>query len=338
MRWHPGCTEPHRHCQRLGYEHVVDLESLISAMPSLSFNRAPTSLRATAADGDSVAAIPTAPQYGSASFQWNGFILERHLLPAGTLQTTVMTSHCLAIPRSTVPTPIHWQLNNQRVDGLMAAGKVYFRAAGDELASTWDSPLDAVFLSISPDAIGLAHEEAFRGKPAVQSNLSGANDFGLGQLVLDLDAHIRGSRFGGALFEQSALMACGLRLASLYASSGQLAERPMTGTLPRHTLARLDDFILSHLTEPLTINAIADAVNMSVYHLCRKFRKTREVSLWQYVLMCRIAYARRLMQRNPDMPLLDVALACGFESYTQFFEAFRKFCGMSPRNFGRRVA
>ena len=136
-------------------------------MPSLSFNRAPTSLRATAADGDSVAAIPTAPQYGSASFQWNGFILERHLLPAGTLQTTVMTSHCLAIPRSQVPTPIHWQLNNQRVDGLMAAGKVYFRAAGDELASTWDSPLDAVFLSISPDAIGLAHEEAFRGKPAV---------------------------------------------------------------------------------------------------------------------------------------------------------------------------
>ncbi|QIL72088.1 helix-turn-helix transcriptional regulator [Diaphorobacter sp. HDW4B] len=307
-------------------------------MSSLAFNKAPTNLRAMAADGDSVPAIPTAPQYGSAAFQWNGFILERHLLPAGTLQTTVMTSHCLAIPRSPVPTPIRWQLNNQRIDGAMSAGKVYFRAAGDELASTWENPLDAVFVSISPDTIGLAHEEAFRGKPALHSNLSGANDFGLAQLVLELDTHIQGSRVGGALFEQSALLACGLRLASLYALSGPATERPTTGTLARHTLARLDDFILSHLTEPLTINAIADAVNMSVYHLCRKFRKTRQVSLWQYVLMCRIAYARRLMQRNPDMPLLDVALACGFDSYTQFFEAFRKFCGMSPRNFGRRVA
>ena len=304
-----------------------------------SSSNSATELRATADDGtESVPAIPTTPQYGSASFKWSGFVLERHLLPAGSISTTVMQEHCLAVPRSQQPVPIRWVLNQQRVEGAMSAGRVYFRSAGDELSSEWDETLDSVFLSVNPEVLILAHEEAFRSVPKLQTNLAGLNDFGLAQLVLELDAHIQGSRVGGGLFEQSALLACGLRLASLYSSAGggESVERPMSGTLPRHTLARLDDFIFSHLSEQITINDIAAAVNLSVYHLSRKFRRTRGVSLWQYVLMCRIAFARRLMHRSSDMPLLDVALACGFDSYTQFFEAFRKFCGMSPRKFGRQ--
>lgn len=294
-------------------------------------------LQALSCDGAEVSAISTNPNYSSASFQWNGFVLERHLLPPGMLDTTVMPHHCLAIPRTKVETPIQWTLNGQKIAGSMVAGQVYFRAANVELASSWDTPLDAIFLSINPEVLVLNFQEVFKGSPILQSNFSGANDFGLSNLVQELDQHIQNRHLGGSLYEQSALLACGLRLASLYSYGGPPTERAMTGTLPRHILAKLDDFILSHLNEPLSLESIAASANLSVYHLCRKFRKTRGVSLWQYVLMCRIAYARRLMSSNPDMPIFDISISCGFDSYTQFYEAFRKFCGTPPRSFSRTL-
>lgn len=305
-------------------------------MTGNSFNRLTTQLQAISRDGSDVSAISTAPNYGSSSFHWNGFVLERHFLQPGSLPNTIMPHHCLAIPRSQSPTPIKWTVNGQKIEGLMNTGQVYFRAANVELSSSWKSPLDAIFLSINPEVLVLNYQEALKSTPTLQSNFSGGNDFGLARLILELDQHIQNRHLGGALFEQSALLACGLRLASLYAL-GHPSERPISGTLPRHVLAKLDDFILSNLSEPLTLDSIAASVNLSIYHLCRKFRKTRDISLWQYVLMCRIAFARRLMQREPDMAIWDIGIACGFDSYTQFYEAFRKFCGTPPRSFSRAV-
>ncbi len=301
-----------------------------------------TQLLATTAGG-TVPAIPTTPRYGSAASHWDGFVLERHLLPAGALDTTVMPVHCLAIPLGRDPVAIRWHVNGWRLDGAMAPNQVYFRAAGDALSSAWSAPLDAIYFSVRPDAVVLAHEQTHeRSAPDLRSNFAGGADSGLVQLVLALDAHVQGGSVGGSLFEQSLLLAISLRVALLYGAGKQdanaLAAPPQRGLLSRHTLARLDDFILAHLSQPLTIDAIAGAVHISAFHLCRMFRKTRQVSLWQYVLMCRIEYARKLIRRHPDMPLADIAAASGFDSYTQFFAAFRKFSRASPSDFRRNAA
>ncbi|GLC92908.1 hypothetical protein Tamer19_23160 [Cupriavidus sp. TA19] len=301
----------------------------------------PTQLLATTGNG-TVPAIPTTPRYGSGSSHWDGFVLERHVLAAGALDTTVMPVHCLAIPVTRHPVPIRWQINGRGMDGTMAPKRVYFRAAGDALSSSWSAPLDAVYFSVRPDAVVHAHEQTHeRSAPDLQSDFAGGADSGLVQLVLTLDAHVRGGSVGGSLYEQSLLLAISLRVGLLYgagvSNTTALAVTPQRGLLSRHTLARLDDFILAHLAQPLTIDTIAAAIHVSPFHLCRMFRKTRQVSLWQYVLICRIEYARKLIRRHPHMPLADVAAASGFDSYTQFFAAFRKFSRISPSEFRRSV-
>lgn len=301
-----------------------------------------TQLLATTARG-TVPAIPTSPRYGSAASHWDGHVLERHLLPAGALDTTVMPVHCLAIPLGRHPVAIRWQLDGRRLDGMMAPNRVYFRAAGDALSSVWSDSLDAIYFSLRPDAIVLAHEQTHeRQAPELRSDFSGGADGGLVNLVQALDTHVREGGPGGSLFEQSLLLAISLRVALLYSAGKQgtaaLAIAPPRGILSRHILARLDDFILAHLSEPLTIDSIAAAVHISAFHLCRMFRKTRGVSLWQYVLIYRIEYARKLIRRHPDMALVDVATASGFDSYTQFFAAFRKFSRASPSDFRRNAA
>jgi len=300
-----------------------------------------TELLATA-DGGSAPAIHTAPRYGSAPCQWDGFVLERHVLPAGALETTIMPVHCLAIPIGGAPVPIGWRVNGRQLSGAMAPNRVYFRAAGDSLSSAWSAPLDAIFLSLHHDAVDRACQEARdRTAPDLGSDFSGEVGSALAELVVALDTHMRGGCAAGSLYEQTLLLAIGASVAEHFGGNRALSlprRRQAVGKLPVHILSRLDAFIRANLAEAMTIEMLAAVAHMSTFHLCRMFRNTRQVSLWQYVLMFRIEHARGLMLRHLDMPLESVAVASGFDSYTQFFAAFRKFCRTSPSTFRRNAS
>jgi AraC-like DNA-binding protein len=96
-------------------------------------------------------------------------------------------------------------------------------------------------------------------------------------------------------------------------------------------LSKIDEFILTHLARELTVQMIAAEVALSPFYLCRAFKKARHISLWQYVLGCRIQFAARIIRRFPDYPLVEIANLSGFESYSQFVAAFKKFLKMVPR-------
>ncbi|MBC7381213.1 MAG: AraC family transcriptional regulator, partial [Burkholderiaceae bacterium] len=76
---------------------------------------------------------------------------------------------------------------------------------------------------------------------------------------------------------------------------------------------------------------------LSPYHLGRTFHQTTGHSLWQYVLQCRAALARGLIAGRPGLPLADIAVQSGFESYSQFIAAFRKANGVSPGEYRRNL-
>jgi AraC-like DNA-binding protein len=292
-----------------------------------------TRLLAAAVNGETLPAIPSTPAYSSANCQWDGIVLERHLLAPGDIGTTVMPQHCLAVPISPSPVAIRWRLNGRPVSGAMRPNRVYFRAAGDALSSEWDTTLDAIYFSINPEMVALAHELTnLQGLPSAElrTDLSGDASKGLADIVRGLDSHIRGNRWGGRLREQTLLMTCSLRIAYDYAISRSRNTAPVAGTLSPKVLRKLDDFVLDNLSQELSIDSIAVAVGLSSYHLCRVFRKTRGISLWQYVLSCRIQLAVKYLRRYEGIPLAEVAAACGFDSYTQFYESLRKYCEATP--------
>jgi AraC-like DNA-binding protein len=298
-----------------------------------------TRLLAAAVNGEAPPAIPSMPSYGSANCQWDGIVLERHVLAPGEIGTTVMPQHCLAVPLSPSSVAIRWRLNDRSVSGAMRPGHVYFRAAGDALSSEWDTTLDAIYLSINPEMVALAHELAnLEGLPSTElrTDLSGDASKGLTDIVLGLDSHIRGNSWGGRMHEQTLLMNCSLRIAYDYAIDRNRNRAPIPGNLSPRVLRKLDDFVLDNLSQELSIDAIAVAVGLSSYHLCRTFRKTRGISLWQYVLSCRIQLAVKYLRRYEGIPLAEVAAACGFDSYTQFYESLRKYCAATPTQLRRK--
>jgi transcriptional regulator GlxA family with amidase domain len=51
-----------------------------------------------------------------------------------------------------------------------------------------------------------------------------------------------------------------------------------------------------------------------------------------YLTQYRVAHAQRLLVTT-DLPVLEIALACGFNSLSRFYAAFKKICGRSPRTY-----
>jgi AraC family transcriptional regulator len=295
-----------------------------------------TGIMVRAPDGALVPGIPTLPHYSSSALSWQGFLLERHSMPPTSVSTATSPNHILGIPLTlTPPQSITWRIEGKTLRGNAVPNRVYMRAAEEDYACTSTAPGDGLFLSVAPSAIAWACDLLkIKGSHMLHSRFAGQEeqpDLGTAGLIRKLDQCARGETPNGSLYEETLLLELSLKLVMLYRADGHsLAPPSRMGALPRRKRDAVQDFIFHNLSEPITLDDIAKTVHLSTYHLCRQFRKTMSMSLWQYVSKCRVAYAHRLIQRHPDMPLIGVAAASGFESYSAFFNAFRQVHRASP--------
>ena len=86
----------------------------------------------------------------------------------------------------------------------------------------------------------------------------------------------------------------------------------------------------ANLGEPIGQEALALLVGLSRRQLERLFRRLIGRSPAQYYLELRLERARHLLYQS-DLPIVDVAMACGFASPSHFSKCYRQMYGKSPR-------
>lgn len=88
-------------------------------------------------------------------------------------------------------------------------------------------------------------------------------------------------------------------------------------------------YIESHLRGDLSLEAIAEDVSISRYHLSRAFSASTGCGLALYVRGRRLSEAAKALEDGaPD--ILSVALDAGYASHEAFTRAFRQYFGLSP--------
>ena len=94
------------------------------------------------------------------------------------------------------------------------------------------------------------------------------------------------------------------------------------------TVSALIDYINRHLTEELTLDRLSQAMFVSKYHLCRRFREYTGMSILTYINTKRIALAAQLLESGT--PAQEVAAQVGFGDYSAFWRRFVRILGRSP--------
>jgi len=92
------------------------------------------------------------------------------------------------------------------------------------------------------------------------------------------------------------------------------------------------EYIEKHLAEELSVRQLASMAYVSPDHLTRSFKKRFSQTVSDYILEKRMILAGELL-RDRRMTITMVSDCVGFGNYSYFTEQFKKFYGMTPREY-----
>jgi AraC family transcriptional regulator len=127
---------------------------------------------------------------------------------------------------------------------------------------------------------------------------------------------------------------CGLLAHELLRLHGKPLPRPVSrGALAPWQQKRIVDFIEEHLAEDISLEVLADVVQLSSYHFVRCFKRTFGDPPYRYWVGQRVARAKALLAQR--VPVTEIAFTVGFGTPSAFSAAFRRITGQTPTDYRR---
>lgn len=128
----------------------------------------------------------------------------------------------------------------------------------------------------------------------------------------------------------------------LYGEHGKAAEQPAGETDPgradkERNVRAVIDWIERRYREPVTLDLLEKNVYMSKHHLSRIFRELTGTSIIDYLYKYRIHQAKIRFSQNRSSTVSDVCREVGFTSLSHFSRLFKKFVGMTPEQYRKKV-
>jgi AraC family transcriptional regulator len=112
-----------------------------------------------------------------------------------------------------------------------------------------------------------------------------------------------------------------------------VAQTPVhRGGMPIHQLRKVEDYVIAHLAEDISIEGLAELVELSPSHFAHVFKETTSMTPLQFVTRQRITLAQQLI-RETSRSLIDVGLEVGYSSPSHFAQVFRRVVGVTPTEF-----
>ena len=111
-----------------------------------------------------------------------------------------------------------------------------------------------------------------------------------------------------------------------------LFNMPVRGGLPPRALRRVREYVVAHIEENISIQALASMVGLSRFHFTRAFKQSEGVTPHQFLLQCRVKRVQELLAAT-ELPLSHIALAAGFSDQSHCSRRFREFVGITPSRY-----
>lgn len=86
--------------------------------------------------------------------------------------------------------------------------------------------------------------------------------------------------------------------------------------------------------EEIHLKDIAEAASVSVGECCRCFQNMVRTTPNQYLMEYRIEKSKELLM-GTEMSVTEIAYAVGFSDSSYFIQCFRKYEGITPREYGK---
>ena len=226
--------------------------------------------------------------------------------------------------------------------GYMVEGQRYNLKAGDivlighhcvhrpefEKGATYER----VIIYISPEFLRRQSapdcdlEELFSGSLGHVLRLEEKERRRLFSLAARLEQELSGSAYGRVILSSGLLLRLLVEIGRFLHS--RTLELPRPAAPENARVLDMLRYIDAHLTEDLSIDALAEQFYISKYHMMRLFRRETGQSIHSYLSDRRLLHARDLIAGG--MSATESCFRSGFRSYSSFTRAYGKRFGTTP--------
>lgn len=92
-------------------------------------------------------------------------------------------------------------------------------------------------------------------------------------------------------------------------------------------------YIQKHYSDTISLDDIAASIHVSKGECCRCFKRSMNLTPFEYLMRYRILMAAGTMRNNPSLSMSSLASSVGFNSSSYFNKLFRKYLNCTPTEY-----
>ncbi|MBE9044257.1 helix-turn-helix transcriptional regulator [Pleurocapsales cyanobacterium LEGE 10410] len=261
---------------------------------------------------------------------WQKFVLEHHYQPPYEMPTSNFQQHLVMAFLKDVSAEFKIGDRLRKINACR--GHLSLVPANNDFWQIVREDTEFVLLAIEARQLLGDLQEIFpEGKIELIPTFAQSDPF-ICATALALKQELETNPDGCSLYVESLLNALSVHLLYKYGKQKPQTKEYKRG-LSRQKLKAVIDYIQAHLEKNIRLGDLANAAQISSsYYFCRLFKQATGITPYQCVIRQRIELGKQLL-KQPDLPIVEIALSCGFSSQSSFTTAFRKHMGVTPRYF-----
>ena len=100
----------------------------------------------------------------------------------------------------------------------------------------------------------------------------------------------------------------------------------------KHRITSIINYIDDNYQEDLTIEVLSDVFHLSEGHLSKLFKENLGMTIKAYISQTRAKEVRQALL-DSDLPLIDIAIMCGFPNVKSMNKVFKDLYHCTPNKF-----
>ena len=276
--------------------------------------------------------LPSQPSLSSQAAGWHGVILRYFdRLPPDEFSEYHPQQHLIIVHQQQHLTNVERQINGKKQDLIVGNKDIAFIPARHSHGAAWQNELELTVLIIEPDFMSQVAYEWIDPDDIELLPLFTQRDPFIERVILLLKDSLATRE--NCFYAESMATALSAHLIQHY--SVKKPFRNNTAGLSQSKLQRVKNYIRDRLSENISLQDVCREVGLSKCYFAQLFKQSTGISPYQYIIEQRVRKARQLLKQ--DIPLVEIALSCGFANQSAFNKTFHKCMGITPRQYRLKI-
>jgi AraC family transcriptional regulator len=227
-----------------------------------------------------------------------------------------------------------------RQSRMIAPGGTFMVPGGMDFRVRLNDPLSTVHFYVRRSVLTEVAQELYKGDPTRLEFLPRIGDADplIERLILSVrDELLAANSFSNNYIDYVARMIAARLIRNHSSDEARIRPELAAPSDVQRKIARVTEFVQSQLHRSMQLEEIAAVVDLSVSQLSNLFRKALGQPPHRFIINLRVARARELLATS-DLPIAEIALACGFSHQEHMTRILRREIGLTPAAYRRSIS